>query len=130
MQTKVHDEVKTGIQHTNKPDGYAYHVPRANIWENENGYVVLLEMPGVSRDTLKVEVEKGHLVVQGYMNAIDNAGKKVYEEISKRYYRRAFKLSDGIEVNGIRAKWNDGILEVNLAKKPILKAREIEIHYN
>ncbi len=104
-------------------------VPRANVAEDAAGYRVFLEMPGVGKDSLKVSVDKGYLVVQGRM-AASLTGRLLMDEIPLRQYRRVFKLSDHIDHNDVRAQWRDGILEISLSKKEGAKAREIEIHYN
>lgn len=130
MSTKVQDEVKTATAPVAYENQFAFITPRADIHESENEYTVFAEMPGVSRSSLKVELENGHLVIEGKMADLRTSGTILVEEIFKRNYRRIFRLTDQIDTDGIQARWQDGILHVTLNKKESQKPREIAIHYN
>lgn len=130
MSTRVQEEVKTTMAPVVRENRFAFVTPRADIYESENNYTVLAEMPGVSRESLKVELENGHLVIEGKMAEPTASGTLLVEEIYKRNYRRVFRLTDQIDTTGIRAQWRDGILQVTLNKKESSKPREITINYN
>jgi len=129
MENKTYDDVKPKQREIGKPNNFGYVVPRADIRDAKDYFVVQLEMPGINKESLSVRAEKGHLVVQGMMN-LDTSGELVFSEILKRNYRRVFKLSDNIENEKIQAKWNDGILTLILTKKESAKPKQIEIKLN
>ncbi len=130
MSTRVQEEVKTTTAPAPYKNQFAFVTPHADIYESENNYTVLAEMPGVSRESLKVGLENGHLVIEGKMAEPTASGTLLVEEIYKRNYRRVFRLTDQIDTTGIGAQWRDGILRVTLNKKASSKPREITINYN
>ncbi|NUM81876.1 Hsp20/alpha crystallin family protein [bacterium] len=130
MQTKVYDEVKTNNRELAKKENqFMVVAPRADIYETKDHFTVLLEMPGVTKDGLKVYMENHHLVIEG-ISRHDAEGELVLSEIFKRNYRRFFKLSSTVNTESIEAKWQDGILQVKLAKLEAAKPKEITIQFN
>lgn len=129
METKTFDEVKTDNRDITKfENNYGYVIPRCDISESADRFVIELEMPGTRKESLSVKLENGHLVVEGKMIPKDS-GKLVYSEIPRRNYHRVFKLSGSVDTDGIDAKWNEGVLVLNLKKKEESKPREININF-
>lgn len=129
METKTFDEVKTDNREITKfENNYQYVIPRCDISETNEGFVIDLEMPGTKKESLSVKLKNGHLVIEGKMVTREH-GQTVYSEIPKRNYRRVFKLSESVDTNGIEAKWNEGVLSLVLKKKEEAKPREININF-
>jgi HSP20 family protein len=129
METKTFDEVKTDNRDITKYDNnYQYVIPRCDISETSDCFVIELEMPGTKKESLSVKLQNGHLVVDGKMVTQDH-GKLVYSEIPRRNYHRVFKLSNTVDANSIEAKWNEGVLTLNLKKKEETKPHEININF-
>ncbi len=128
METKVQEEVKAETRDIQRyENNYGYVVPRCDIRETNDQFILLMEMPGTKKDSLSVKLDKGHLVVEGRMvNGHD--GSLVYSEIPKRNYRRVFKLTEMVNPDAIQARWLEGMLELTLAKKEEVKPRDIEIN--
>lgn len=130
METKTFNEVKTDyrdmIKHEN---GYYYVQPRCDIRETKDKYYIVMEMPGVSKDTLKAELKNGRLLIEGKMNLTEE-GTLIRSEIFKRNYRRMFTLGNSVDAQNIDAKWQDGLLYLSIAKKEEAKPREIKINFN
>ncbi|KAB2881343.1 Hsp20/alpha crystallin family protein [bacterium] len=130
METKTFNEVKTDqrdvVKHEN---GYYYVQPRCDIRESKDHYHLLLEMPGVNKDTLSVQVKNGQLLIEGKMN-IQEEGELIRSEIYKRNYRRIFTLGKTVDTQNIDASWKNGFLQMNLTKKEEAKPREIKINFN
>ncbi len=129
METRTFDEVKTDKREiTTFENNYGYVIPRCDISETSDRFVIELEMLGTKKESLSVKLQNGHLVVDGKMVMRDH-GKLIYSEILRRNYHRVFKLSDTVDANGIEAKWNEGVLVLNLKKKEEAKPREININF-
>ncbi len=102
--------------------------PSSDIYENNDEYILIANMPGVSRSEVQVKVIDNSLIVFGKIN---------YEEVIKRNYIlneneagnffRKFKISDSIEKDKINAKYDNGQLIVYLPKSEKIKPRTIEI---
>ena len=105
-----------------------YYVPAADIFETDDALTLLLEMPGVSKDNVDVQIENDVLRVEG---KIDYATYKdiepVYTEYNIGHYARAFTLSNKIDRDAISARVEDGVLTLTLPKAKEAKPRRITI---
>lgn len=105
-----------------------FFVPVTDIYETESGLTVLMEMPGVDKANVEVDVKDGVLTVQG---RIDSARydelKPVYTEYNIGHYRRSFSISNKINQDKIRAEMSDGVLKLTLPKADEVKPRRIAV---
>ena len=105
-----------------------YYVPAADIFETDEALTLLLEMPGVSKDNIDVQIENDVLRVEG---KIDYAAYKdiepVYTEYNIGHYARAFTLSNKIDRDAIAAQVQDGLLTLTLPKAKDAVPRRITI---
>ena len=103
-------------------------VPDADIYESEDILTVILEMPGVARDNVKVGVEDGVLKVEGQLDLSKYQGlRPLYTEYNIGHYARTFQLSSKIDQNRITASMKDGVLSLTLPKVEEAKPRKIEV---
>lgn len=130
MEVKTLNEVNAEQRDLVKRENSYYYVqPRCDIRETKDHYHLILEMPGVSKDTLGVQLKNGQLLVEGKMSIQEN-GSLIRSEIFKRNYRRIFTLGNSADAQKIEAKWQDGLLFLSIAKKEEAKPREIKINFN
>jgi len=101
--------------------------PTADVREDKDGYVVEMEMPGVSKDGLELTVENGELVIVGHRAAVHPTGQPVYRESRQFDYRRAFELDPSIDTAKINAKLDQGVLTLHLPKAEAVKPRKIAV---
>ena len=105
-----------------------YYVPAADIFETEDALTLLLEMPGVSKDNVDVQIENDVLRVEG---KIDYTAYKdiepVYTEYNIGHYARAFTLSNKIDRDAISARVEEGVLTLTLPKAKEAMPRRITI---
>jgi HSP20 family protein len=103
-------------------------VPSADIYESENALTVVLEMPGVSRDNVDVNIEGGVLTVEGRIDFSKYEGlQPVYSEYNVGPYRRTFQISSQIDQSGITAEMRDGIITLELPKAEAAKPRRVQV---
>jgi HSP20 family protein len=105
-----------------------YVKPYVNIYETDSDFVLVANMPGVSRSDLKVKVEKDSLIMFGkidYDKQINNHYILNEQEIGNYY--RMFNISDSVNQEKIEAKYDNGQLIVNLPKNEKIKPRKIDI---
>jgi HSP20 family protein len=130
MEVKTVNEVNSAERNLVKHENSYYYVqPRCDIRESKDHYHLILEMPGVSKETLGVQLKNGQLLVEGKMNVAEN-GSLIRSEIFKRNYRRIFTLGNSADAQKIDAKWQDGLLYLSIGKKEESKPREIKINFN
>jgi HSP20 family molecular chaperone IbpA len=103
-------------------------LPTTDIYETEDALTVVLEMPGVDRDNIDVNVENGVLTVEGKINFGKYEGlQPIYSEYNIGPYRRSFRLSSRVDQDNIRAELRDGVVSLFLPKAAEAKPRRIEV---
>jgi len=102
-------------------------VPRANILENKDAYVLDLEMPGVSKDGVEITVENNELTIIGHRTPGEIKAEVVYRECRPLDYRRGFDLDPSIDATRIAAKVEQGVLTLTLPKAESVKPRKIAV---
>lgn len=112
-----------------KTEAGKYYLPYTDIHESADAIVVTMDMPGVDKDRIDIELEKNILTVTGRVNFSNYEGFiPVYTEYNVGNYTRRFTVSNEIDTNGISAKIENGVLTVNLPKTKQAAARRIEVH--
>ena len=87
-----------------------------------------MEMPGVDKSKVDVNVEDGVLTIQGQIDFTKYEGMQpVYTEYNIGNYRRGFSLSNKIDQGRIRAEMADGVLKLVLPKAEEAKPRRISV---
>lgn len=101
--------------------------PRTEIKEDNDNFYLTLEMPGVKKEDVKVNIENGMLSIKGTKKK-ETKTEKENILMSERYYgefSRSFNLSKDIKTDTIDAEFKDGVLNIVLPKveeaKPVIK---------
>jgi HSP20 family protein len=103
-------------------------LPTTDIFETEQALTILMEMPGVDKSKVDVNVEDGVLTIQGQIDFTKYEGMQpVYTEYNIGNYRRGFSLSNKIDQGRIRAEMADGVLKLVLPKAEEAKPRRISV---
>lgn len=103
-------------------------LPTVDIYETEDALTVVLEMPGVARNNIDVNVDNGVLMIEGKIDF----GKyedlqPVYSEYNIGPFRRSFRISSRIDQDKIKAEMRDGVISLTLPKAEQAKPRRIEV---
>jgi HSP20 family protein len=103
-------------------------LPPVDIFEDESGFTIVADMPGVSREQLGVRVTGDNLVIEGTA-AVPVTGEMelLYGEVSNPQYRRSFTLSRELDPTKIEAKLNNGVLRLTIPKSQEARPRRIEV---
>lgn len=105
-----------------------YYVPTTDIYETDAALTIVMEVPGVEKKDLDVQLENDVLRVEGKIDFAKYEGlEPVYSEYNVGHYARTFTLSDKIDQAGISADLNDGVLTLTLKKAKAALPRRIEI---
>src|SRR6201990_973932 len=103
-------------------------LPNADIYEMKDGLNVVLQMPGVDKNSVDVRVEDGVLKVDGKLDFSKYQGlQPLYTEYNVGHYSRSFRLSSKIDQNKIGAELKDGVLSLVLPKVEEAKPRTIQV---
>jgi HSP20 family molecular chaperone IbpA len=104
----------------------AYITPLTDIYEEENGLHVVVDLPGVEREGLKLKVEKNILTIEGHVEAKSDRNYLLREFEPSNYFRQ-FELTDSVDQENISAELKNGVLNLYLPKAEELKPRAIEV---
>jgi HSP20 family protein len=107
-------------------------IPLANISENENEYLIRLELPDVKKEDVKIAVADGVITISGErkMEHEDKSENAIRIESIYGTFTRSFVLPDSVDVKGIDAEAKDGVLRIHIPKTKTQKAQPlaIEVH--
>jgi HSP20 family molecular chaperone IbpA len=102
--------------------------PPIDIFETPTGLVLRADLPGVSLDTLELQVQNNRLTLFGRVApAAPDGSRLLHQEYHEGDYLRSFILSDNVDHESITAKLTNGVLEVFLPHAPEAEARRIQV---
>jgi HSP20 family protein len=103
-------------------------LPPVDIFEDDAGFTVMADLPGVSKERLNVRVDGDSLVIEGAADApVGGDMALVYGEVLNPLYRRSFTLSRELDPSRIDAKLDKGVLRLSIPKAEAARPRRIEV---
>lgn len=112
------------------PEGVASRSPALDVAETERAYTVKLDMPGVSKDDIKVAVEGRQVTVQASTQRSEekkDGERVVYRERASTSYARTFTLPVEVDQVEAGAKLDHGVLTLTLPKRSARSAAHITV---
>jgi HSP20 family protein len=102
--------------------------PPVDIVENENGILLVADLPGVSKDRLDVRVDGESLVIEGTASVpVTDGFELTHQEVRHPAYRRSFTLSRELDASKIEAGLKDGVLTLHIPKAEEARPRRIDV---
>lgn len=103
--------------------------PAVDVVENEDGIVVSAELPGLAPSDLKITVENGVLSISGERKQEREEKKAEYHLVERQYgkFERSFQLPRTVDADKVKAKFENGVLNIELPKLAQAKPKQIEI---
>lgn len=121
-------EKKELVSKEEKTAPVRYFVPAADIYETDDALTVILEVPGVEKEKVNIQLENGVLNIDAQVDVAKYTGHEpVYTEYNIGHFQRAFSLSNKLDQGGIKAELNDGVLSVTLPKSKEARSRVIPL---
>lgn len=103
-------------------------IPRADIFETNDHYTVILDMPGVNEESIDVTLEKRTLTINGYYDIKAPEGYSLaMSEYRVGDYERRFRITDQIDRDKIDAVYQNGVLRLTLPKAEEAKPQKIDV---
>lgn len=103
-----------------------YVAPPVDIYEDDQGLIVLADLPGVEPAALDVRVDRGVLTIQGRANHLAT-GDPVYREYQLTGFFRQFQLPEEVDSGRISAELKHGVLTLRLPRSEAARPRRIEV---
>ena len=103
-------------------------LPPVDIFEDESGFTLIADMPGVAKEQLVVRVTGDNLLIEGAATVPATGNMElVYGEIQSPQYRRSFMLSRERDPGKIEAKLANGVLNLRIPKAEDARPRRIDV---
>jgi len=103
--------------------------PAVDIEETDSHYLMSVDLPGVSKDDVKIDVIENQLTVSGERKFERKADEKNRHFVERSYgqFQRSFTLPAGIDADKIEADFRDGVLHIAVSKAEAVKPRQVKI---
>ena len=103
--------------------------PRVDVSEGKDKFTVRAELPGVSREQVKITVENDVLTLSGEKRYSEDKQESNYRLREAAYgkFERRFRLGNNLDREHITADYKDGVLEITLPKSAQAQSKEIAI---
>lgn len=103
--------------------------PAVDVREDDDNYLVEVELPGLSEKDVEVKVENGVLTIASRKDESREEKDEGYIWKERRHYSfsRSFSLPDNVDVEKINANFKDGLLDIAVPKAPAAKPKLIEV---
>src|SRR5262245_4433372 len=89
--------------------------PAADIYETESGYLLALDLPGIDREALEIDVDDNRLIVKGTRAIAES--KQHRSERPRGKFLRSFSVPAAVDQGKIGAEYKDGVLQIRLPKR-------------
>jgi len=119
-QRRVRSESRAG-----DPVERADWTPDADIYEAEENYLVAMDLPGIDRTALEINVDESHLIVKG-TRLLAEPPQQICERPRGRFLR-TFTIPGSVDTAAISAEFKDGVLQITLPKRKEQKAQRVKI---
>ena len=99
--------------------------PASDIYETESAYFIAMDLPGIDREALAIDVDENRLMIKG-TRVIDES-KQHRTERPRGKFLRTFSVPGSVDQGKIGAEYKDGVLQIRLPKRTEQKAKRIDI---
>ncbi len=107
---------------------HAARVMKTDVREHEDHYVVDIDLPGFKKDEISLKLENGYLTVSAEKgldkDETDKKGKLICQERYAGAMQRSFYVGENVEEEDVKARFEDGVLQITVPKKEEKKLPE------
>jgi HSP20 family protein len=99
--------------------------PASDIYETDSGYLIAMDLPGIDREALEIDVDENRLVVKGTREVAELRQHRT--ERPRGRFLRTFSVPASVDQANIGAEYKDGVLQIHLPKRTEQKPKKIDI---
>ena len=105
--------------------------PSVDIAEDENGFTLMADIPGVKPEDIDVSMENGVLTIKGERSTEEKTEKENFRRVERQYgmFYRRFTLPETANADKIEAHSEHGVLKVTIPKQAVAQARRISVKH-
>ena len=129
----LHDEMNRMFdevwRRSQQRSGAAPWVPAVDLMENEAEFKLVVELPGIPRDDVKISLTDNVLTLRGEKKTQVEEKNESWHHVERSYgsFERSFNLASPVDAGKVKAKFENGLLIVTLPKSEESRPREIRI---
>ena len=101
----------------------ARHLMETDVHETETDYELEMDLPGFKKDQINVKLEDGYMTISASKDhdqeKKDKHGKIIRQERYSGAMQRSFYVGEGVKVEDVKAKFEDGVLKLSIPKKEL-----------
>lgn len=107
-------------------------VPDVDLHEEDDRFVLRADVPGVALKDIDITAESGTLTLRGVRAARERVKGDGFEHIERAAgtFLRRFTLPEAAQTEAIKARYTDGVLEIEIPKQPRIEAKRIAVTVN
>ena len=104
-------------------------LPAIDIYESADAFIATADLPGLKKDDIDVSIEDNVLTVSGERKFEESKDTGTFRRVERAYgsFRRSFTLPRGVESAKVKAKFEDGVLRLEIPKSEMAKSRKIAV---
>ncbi|RMG60576.1 MAG: Hsp20/alpha crystallin family protein [Gammaproteobacteria bacterium] len=104
-------------------------MPAVDVRETSDALVIHVELPGVEKENIRIEMHEGRLSISGERPYVKEDEEEHVHRIERAYGRfaRSFSLPRDIDTDRVQASMDNGVLKIRLPKRGAASSRTIEI---
>ena len=107
---------------------HASNMMKTDVHEHDNAYEMDIDLPGFKKEEIDLSLENGYLIVSAAKGidkeSKDNKGKLIRQERYSGSMQRSFYIGDNVTEDEIKARFENGVLRLNIPKKDAKKVAE------
>jgi HSP20 family protein len=99
---------------------YKTFTPSIDVIETEDAYKITAELPGMDEDDITVTLDRNYLTLSGEKTTKVEDKDEHYHRVERSYgsFRRSIVIPEEVDTDNIKAQFKNGLLSINLPKKP------------
>lgn len=125
------NSVMNSLDEQRSESGISAFSPSVNSREAKDAYFVEIDLPGIKKDEISIDVKDNVLTIGGERKVKEETKEESYFKIESRYgsFVRSFTLPKNVDIDKIEANSVDGVLEVKIPKQEVItnQPKKIEI---
>lgn len=132
LQDRMNRLFEDATQRRNQADGAAGDeferadwTPASDIYETDADYLIALDLPGIDREALEIDINDNRLIVKGTREIAESRQHRVERPRGK--FLRTYSVPASVDQGKIAAEYKDGVLQIRLPKRTEQKPKRIDI---
>jgi len=129
LQDRMNRVFEESLRDSGLSRNHGQFVPYVDIFEDDTSLTMKIELPGVRRDDIALDITDGFLTISGRKPFEHEGAAENFHVVERQYgfFRRSFNLTADLDLEGIEANYHAGVLEVVLPKTAVGGSRKVPI---